>query len=122
MMKTFILTTIFAGTFLLQGCTCVDQTGDACSSDNDKVAETVDTKWTSVCKMACSYKGTYDEEDLTAQPGAKTGDLAKCSVSGVVFKVSDKSGKVTYNNKDYYMCCAGCAKAFEKNPGQFLKS
>jgi hypothetical protein len=28
---------------------------------------------------------------------------------------------VAYNNKKYYLCCAGCGPAFKKNPARYSK-
>lgn len=42
-----------------------------------------------------------------------------CAVTGE--EVKDTSSPVTYNNKNYYICCAGCKPQFSKNPAKYSK-
>ncbi|MBX3212159.1 MAG: YHS domain-containing protein [Labilithrix sp.] len=54
-------------------------------------------------------------------PGeAQVGDTARCPVSGEEFVVEATSPKVEHDGKTYYLCCGGCKKKFEENPGKFL--
>src|SRR5262245_50716852 len=40
-----------------------------------------------MCSFSCAAKVAYEEADLQAQPGVRDGQLARCPVSGVVFRV-----------------------------------
>ena len=49
----------------------------------------------------------------------KTGAPVLCAVTGE--EVKDTSKPVAYNNKNYYICCAGCKPQFDKNPAKYSK-
>jgi predicted heme/steroid binding protein/YHS domain-containing protein len=46
----------------------------------------------------------------------EVGKEAVCPVSGETFKVAKDTLAADYKGKAYYFCCAGCDKAFSKDP------
>ena len=45
-----------------------------------------------------------------------------CAVTGEeIADAKQASATATYNNKTYYLCCAGCEPAFKKEPAKFSK-
>ena len=72
-----------------------------------------------VCQKACAVQN-YDPNDVVDQATAKIGDLTQCPVSGVVFKVTENSSVVRYEDQELFTCCATCAGIFEKDPERFL--
>ena len=79
-----------------------------------------DPRMGSVCEMTCAARIPYKEADLVPQPGAKFGDLTRCPVSGVVFKVGKQSPHVSHAGKQYFVCCRTCAAKFQANPEHFV--
>ena len=62
------------------------------------------------CAVGCAEPvSDYSPGDVVDQPDAKVGDLVRCPVSGVVFRVQDESPAVEWQTKQYYTCCGGCA-------------
>ena len=55
----------------------------------------------------------YDPAQVVDQPGATSGQLVRCPISGVIFQITDESPSVEWNGKPYYACCAGCAERLE---------
>lgn len=56
------------------------------------------------------------------EPGdAKVGDTTKCPVSGEEFTVEATSPKAEHDGKTYFLCCSGCKKKFEADPGKYIK-
>lgn len=54
-------------------------------------------------------------------PGeANVGDTSTCPVSGEEFVIEASTPRVEHEGKTYFLCCPGCKKKFEANPGQFL--
>ena len=49
----------------------------------------------------------------------KAGAPVLCAVTGE--EVTDTSKPIVYNNKNYYICCAGCKPQFTKNPAKYSK-
>lgn len=41
-------------------------------------------------------------------------------VCDMTVDVTDATPHVEYEDTTYYFCCAGCAKAFSKDPAQYL--
>ena len=62
----------------------------------------------------------YDPGEVMDQAQAKIGDLTKCPVSGVVFRVTENSPRVAYQDRKFYTCCGSCARLFEAGPEQFV--
>jgi len=75
-----------------------------------------------VCGNTCATGVEHREADLVAQPGAGEEDLTRCPVSGVVFAVGERNPAVAYRGDTYRLCCAGCEKAFRKDPARFVAS
>ena len=65
-------------------------------------------------------EGEYDEADVVRQPGAKIGDLVRCTVSGEAFVVTDRHTHVTHEGEEVYFCCPGCIRRFQRNPQQYI--
>ena len=42
-------------------------------------------------------------------------------VCGMTVTVEPSGRPVTYEGVDYYFCCAGCRRAFEEDPGAYVK-
>ena len=72
-----------------------------------------------VCQKACAVQ-SYDPKDVVDQSTAKAGDLTRCPVSGVVFKVTENSAVVSHEDKELFTCCSTCAGIFDKDPERFL--
>lgn len=72
-----------------------------------------------VCQKACAVQN-YDPKDVVNQSTVQVGDLTRCPVSGVVFKVTENSSVVSYEDQEFFTCCTTCAGIFEKDPERFL--
>lgn len=70
------------------------------------------------CAGACGTRG--ENAKAIVQPGASTGDLAYCPVSGAVFAVNTATPKAEVGGKPLYFCCAGCALYFSTNQSAIL--
>lgn len=84
----------------------------------DKTSGNYNLRMSLCCERECAAKN-YDENKIVVNSTAQNGELVKCPVSGVVFKLSDHSGLVSYNNKNYHTCCGSCAKIFSNNPEHY---
>jgi hypothetical protein len=74
-----------------------------------------------VACQACGSEPAHDEKDVV-QPGlAKPGDLTRCPVSNVVFRVELDSPRVEHAGKRGFVCCDGCKQHFEASPDKFAK-
>lgn len=85
-----------------------------------KIAGRFDPAMSGVCRFACATKLEHDAKDVLAQPGAATGRLTQCPVSGVVFAVDADRPQVRVAGEDYVTCCEGCAKKLERDPRRYL--
>jgi xanthine dehydrogenase accessory factor len=56
-----------------------------------------------------------------AQAVAHRSEEAQDPVCGMTVTVTTASRPLRHDGTDYYFCCAGCRKAFEDNPGAYLK-
>lgn len=65
-------------------------------------------------------EGTFDADAVVRQPGAKIGDITRCTVSGEAFPVTDAHPHVTYEGEEIYFCCPGCIRRFQRNPAQYI--
>lgn len=65
-------------------------------------------------------EGTYDPADVVAQPGAQIGQLARCPISGEVFRVEETSAYYDHEEQRVYFCCASCIRRFQRDPSQYL--
>jgi hypothetical protein len=73
------------------------------------------------CRFSCSVQQPFDERDVADQPGAANGQLARCPVSGVVFKVDDQRPRVALATGTYVVCCDKCAEKLKRDPGRFVR-
>lgn len=47
---------------------------------------------------------------------------AKDPICGMEVEIIGSTPKTTYNGVEYYFCCSGCLKRFEKDPETYLAS
>jgi hypothetical protein len=87
-----------------------------------KIAGRFDPAMSGVCRLACSTKLSYKASDVVAQPGAATGKLTRCPVSGVVFAVGPSRPRVRLGSDEYVTCCDKCAEKLRRNPHLYLKT
>jgi hypothetical protein len=73
-----------------------------------------------MCSFSCAEKMKYREADLHAQPGILDGQLARCPVSGVVFRADAERPRVELVTGAYVTCCESCAEKLKANPVQFV--
>jgi hypothetical protein len=73
------------------------------------------------CRFSCATKAKYNTSAIVAQPGAKTGKLTQCPVSGVVFTIDSQRPLVQVGADGYVTCCGTCADKLRKNPRRFVK-
>lgn len=85
------------------------QRGGCCDFNN---------KMSVICEFSCAAKDV-DESKIKPQATAKTGEFARCPVSGVVFEVNEGSPLVIYEDKSAYTCCQTCEGLFNETPKQF---
>ena len=78
-------------------------------------------KMSLVCEHSCAAK-EYDPAKVVSESRAEEGDLTKCPVSGVIFKVTNESSQVNYNGKTIYTCCGTCATMFEETPEKYASN
>jgi YHS domain-containing protein len=72
---------------------------------------------------------TADDGKAQAKPSApkvfaspqKEGTKATCPVTGEEFAIAKDTVHVEYKGKHVYFCCAGCKKAFDKDPDKYTK-
>ncbi len=81
----------------------------------NKTSGNYNLKMSLCCERGCAAKN-YAEDKIVANSIGQNGELVKCPVSGVVFKMSNHSGLVSYSNKNYHTCCGSCANIFRNNP------
>ena len=82
----------------------------ACENSSGKLTGKFDSSVSGMCRYACSTKLKHSAKDVLAQPGAKSGKLTQCPVSGVVFAVDASRPHVRIAGTDYVTCCGMCAK------------
>lgn len=51
----------------------------------------------------------------------KEGTKATCPVTGEEFTIAKDTVHAEYKGKHVYFCCAGCKKAFDKDPEKYTK-
>lgn len=66
-------------------------------------------------------EGTFNDADVVRQPGAKIGDITRCTVSGEAFRVTADHPSVDYQGQPVYFCCPGCIRRFQRNPEQYIQ-
>lgn len=67
-------------------------------------------------------EGSFDASAVVRQPGAKIGDITRCTVSGEAFRVTADHPSVDYNGQPVFFCCAGCIRRFQRNPDQYIEN
>ena len=100
---------------------CSSATAAACAPGTPPATGTtsVDPAQSEVCKHTCAIKEPHGDRDVVPTAQAKVGDLTRCPVSGVVFRVSAESPQVEYSGKTLRVCCDGCAEKFREQPARF---
>jgi hypothetical protein len=104
---------------------CSSATAAACGPGPAPTAASatgVDPAQSEVCKQTCATKDPHADRDVIPSAQAKIGDLTRCPVSGVVFRVSAESPQVEYSGKKLRVCCDGCAEKFREQPTRFSGS
>ena len=79
-----------------------------------------DPAMTAICQKACATQIAFKDADVVAQPGVRRGDLTRCPVSGVVFKVGFTHPTIGYRGGSYRFCCSMCSKQFKARPARFV--
>ncbi len=101
---------------------CTSAAAAACAPASTPTAASVsgiDPAQSEVCKHTCAAKEPHADRDLVPAAQAKVGDLTRCPVSGVVFRVSAESPQVEYSGRKLRVCCGGCAEKFREQPARF---
>jgi hypothetical protein len=96
-------------------------TTTASKAARGKIAGNFDAAMSGVCRFGCATKLKYQTKDVLAQPGAKSGKLTQCPVSGVVFAVDANRPHLRIAGNDYVTCCDRCAQKLTKSPRHYLK-
>ena len=101
---------------------CSSATAAACAPAPAPTAASatgIDPVQSEVCKHTCAIKETHADREVVPSAQAKVGDLTRCPVSGVVFRVSAESPQVEYSGRSVRVCCDGCAEKFREQPARF---
>ena len=93
-----------------------------CVASGGKLTGRFDPAMSGVCRFACATKLKYDPKSVVAQPGAQTGKLTQCPVSGVVFAVDAKRPHVRIGKDEYVTCCDKCATKLKHDPRHYLRA
>jgi hypothetical protein len=101
---------------------CGSATAAVCGPPPAASPSTIDTAQSEVCKQTCASKDSFTDRDVVPAAHAKVGDLTRCPVSGVVFRVSDHSPRVEHAGSSLRLCCEGCAEKFREQPSRFSGS
>jgi hypothetical protein len=101
---------------------CGSATAAVCGPPPAASASPIDTAQSEVCKQTCASKEAFADRDVVPAAHAKSGDLTRCPVSGVVFRVSDQSPRVEHAGQSVRVCCEGCAEKFREQPSRFSGS
>jgi hypothetical protein len=101
---------------------CGSATAAVCGPPPTASASPIDTAQSEVCKHTCASKEAFSDRDVVPAAQAKVGDLTRCPVSGVVFRVSTQSPQVEYGGHSLRVCCEGCAEKFREQPSRFSGS
>ena len=94
----------------------------SCENPRGKIAGHFDPVMSGACRFACATKLKYKARDVLAQPGANSGKLTQCPVSGVIFAVDANRPHVRIANEEYVTCCDKCAQKLKVNPRHYLKA
>lgn len=81
-----------------------------------------DPAMSGVCRFACATQLEYDAADVVTQPGAMSGKLTQCPVSGVVFVVDASRPTVSTAGNEYTTCCGNCAEKLRRDPRHYLRA
>lgn len=109
---------VYAGIQYTKSC----EPAPASDSASGAIAGNFDSGMSGVCRFACATKTDYKAADVLAQPGAQSGKLTQCPVSGVVFLVDVGRPRVPVEGEDFVACCGNCAAKLQHDPGHYLKS
>ena len=102
---------------------CSSATAAACGPAPAAANPTaIDPAQSEVCKHTRATSEAHGERDVVPSTQAKNGDLTRCPVSGVVFRVSAQSPQVEYSGQSLRVCCDGCAEKFREHPARFSGS
>lgn len=104
-----------------QACEGSGSAASACVASGGKLTGHFDPAMSGVCRFACATKLKYDAKSVLAQPGALTGKLTQCPVSGVVFAVDANRPHVRIGKDEYVTCCDKCAVKLKHDPRHYLR-
>ena len=95
----------------------------ACGPETKKAsgARQSDEELARFCQKHCAAQ-SFNEKDVVPGPQAKVGDLTRCPVSGVVFRITGETPRVEHAGRGRWVCCPGCADHFHDNPARFSGS
>lgn len=93
----------------------------SCVVPGGKLTGHFDPAMSGVCRFACATKLKYDAKNVMAQPGAQTGKLTQCPVSGVFFAVDANRPHVRIGKNEYVTCCDKCATKLKHDPRHYLR-
>ena len=105
-----------------QACDGPGEAAAACVASGGKLTGRFDPVMSGVCRFACATRLKYEAKDVVAQPGAQTGRLTQCPVSGVVFAVDANRPHVRVGKDEYVTCCDKCAAKLKHDPRHYLRS
>ena len=82
--------------------------------------ESVDARFKG-CALSCGAGLFVDKSSAKIQPGANVGDLAHCTVSGAVFRVTGASPRRDIGGgRSIFFCCESCAQYFSQHRDEVL--
>jgi len=78
------------------------------------ISSTYDPKMNKICKRGCAEKSVnYKKDEVAPNGNASIGEVTKCPISGVIFRVKKTTPKFQHNGKSYQFCCRTCAAKFK---------
>jgi hypothetical protein len=85
-----------------------------------EATDSVDPAFTA-CGASCGLHSARERKLARKQPGAGTGEVVFCPVSGAVFRVKEDSPHRTARGQLLYFCCEACAAFFTQNEAMVLE-
>jgi hypothetical protein len=105
---------LFAGFQAFKPTPCEVQASQGREQLSPEMLATFDSEMAKGCEVGCAFSGKVNTDAVVPQPGATVGDLVRCPVSGVIFKIKPDNPQIMYSGKTFFTCCAGCAARFNK--------
>ena len=92
----------------------------SCVVERSKSTGRYDPAQAKGCEKSCAVRVHYKESELAPQPEVAIGRLARCPVSGVVFRAGEGGPAAPYRGKTWRFCCKACEKMFRRAPARFV--